>query len=400
MGLADSLAKDGTSRILLVVVDGLGGLPRDERTELEAASVPNLDRLAVKSSLGLMIPVEVGITPGSGPAHLALFGYDPLEYQIGRGVLEALGVGLEVRAEDLCGRANFTTLGPDGRVSDRRAGRIPTELNARLCARLQEQLGAIDDVEVIVKPGREHRFVVVFRGAGMGDGLTDSDPQHNGLAPLEVTATNSGARKSAQVVNTFLRRSGELLAGESPANWVLVRGFARPPTIPTMAQRYRLKPACVAAYPMYRGLARLVGMEVLEAGATWDDEVAAVRRHKADYDFFYVHFKEVDKAGEDGDFDAKVELIERFDEEVLPRLLGLGFDVVCVTGDHSTPAVLGGHSWHPVPLLLWSRYVRPQMTLEAFGERTCARGSLGVIHARQLMTLLLANGLRLRKFGA
>ena len=400
MSLADSLAVESRSRILLVVVDGLGGLPLRSRTELESAAAPNLDRLASESALGLLIPVEPGITPGSGPAHLALFGYDPVEYQVGRGVVEALGVGFDIAPGDLCGRANFATVGPDGLLTDRRAGRLATDESAALCRRLQEQVSRIEDVEVVVRPGKEHRFVVVFRGPGLEEGLSDSDPQHDGFAAAEVRALAPGASKSARIANEFVARCAELLGAEKRANCVLLRGLARRPVMPSFGERFRLRAACVAAYPMYRGLARLVGMDVLETSEDWDEEVGTVRQAMGEYDFFYLHFKETDKAGEDGDFDTKVELVERFDEDVLPALVSLGFDVVCITGDHSTPAVMHGHSWHPVPALVWSRYTRPQFRADSFGERACAQGSLGTIYSRQLMTMLLAHALRLRKFGA
>jgi 2,3-bisphosphoglycerate-independent phosphoglycerate mutase len=398
--LIESLVSGSGGRILLVVLDGLGGIPRHNRTELEAAWTPNLNRLAARSSLGLAIPIEVGVTPGSGPAHLALFGYDPLEHQIGRGVLEALGVGLEIQPTDLCARANFATLADDGLVVDRRAGRIPTELCIELCDVLQAKVSAIEDVEVIVRPGREHRFVVVFRGAGITDGLADTDPLHEGLAPKLATALRPEAAKAARIVGLFVDRCRSLLRDRQRANGVLMRGFAQLPELPKFGERFGLKPAAVAAYPMYRGIARLVGMTVLETGTSWAEEVDTVKEHLSGYDFFYLHFKELDKAGEDGDFDAKVELIEQFDEEVLPLLLEMQFDVLCITGDHSTPAVLKSHSWHPVPLLLHSRYVRPQVQIAEFGERTCARGNLGYVRAKRIMNALLAHALRLGKFGA
>ncbi len=400
MELVEQLATKGTSRILLVVLDGLGGLPQEDKTELEAAAIPNLDRLAKQSTLGLLVPVEPGVTPGSGPAHLALFGYDPVKYQVGRGVLEALGVGLDVRRGDLCCRANFAYVGPDGKIKDRRAGRISTESSAKLCARLADQVGKIEGVEVIVKPGKEHRFAVVFRGEGLADGLTDSDPGHDGLPPVDVRPLKPEADKSARIVNAFVAKCAEVLASEPLANWVLLRGLASIPAIPTFLERYRLNAACVAVYPMYRGLARLVGMEVLDSRGTWDDEVAVLSRHAQDYDFYYLHFKETDMAGEDGDFDAKVELLERFDEEIVPRLVSIGFDVLCITGDHSTPAVLKGHSWHPVPVLIWSKYARPQILSGGFSERACNQGSLGRLRSRELMTVLLAHSLRLAKYGA
>ncbi|HDR00494.1 MAG TPA: 2,3-bisphosphoglycerate-independent phosphoglycerate mutase [candidate division WOR-3 bacterium] len=400
LDLAASLAVPGDNKILLVVLDGLGGVPRDTKTELEAAWIPNLDRLAARSSLGMTIPVEIGITPGSGPAHIALFGYDPLEYIVGRGVIEALGIGIEVAPGDVCARANFATLAGDGTISDRRAGRLPTARATELCALLQEQIPRIGDCEVIIRPGREHRFVVVFRGPDLSGRLTETDPQHTGVPPLPVKALVPEAEATAGIVNELVRRARETLTGQEPANGILLRGLGELPRFPGFADRYKLRAACVAVYPMYRGLARLVGMNTLEAGTTWLDEVEAVRRSMADHDFCYLHIKDTDKAGEDGDFDAKVELLERFDEEVLPRLLDLRFDVLCITGDHSTPATMKRHSWHPVPFLLYSKYVRPQVSIEEFGERNCLRGNLGTFRARQAMALMLSHADRLAKFGA
>jgi len=400
MPLVDTLARDGTTRIVLAVADGLGGLPRGGRTELECAATPNLDRLAAKASLGLAVPIELGVTPGSGPAHLALFGYDPLEYLVGRGVLEALGIGLEVGPQDLCCRANFATLGPDGLVLDRRAGRIPTELCAKLCARLQDAARAIAGAEVVVAPGKEHRFVVVFRSDGLDEAVAETDPQHTGTAPVTPVALRPEAAKSAALVAEFIRVSASALAREKNANSVLLRGFAKVPKIPTMNERFRLRAACIAAYPMYRGLARLVGMELVESGSDWKDELDALARKAAGFDFIYIHFKETDRAGEDGDFDAKVELIERFDEEVVPVLERVKPDVLCITGDHSTPATIGGHSWHPVPVLLHSAYGRGPAMSSVFTERACGQGSLGRFYSKQLMGLLLAHAMRLAKFGA
>jgi len=404
LNLIENLAQPNERKILLVILDGLGGLPRNGKTELETAWKPNLDRLAARSGLGLVIPIGPGITPGSGPAHLALWGYDPRQYPVGRGILEALGVGLEVGEDDLCARGNFATVGPDGTIVDRRAkkdgDRMQTELCVQLCAELQRQIPKIEDVEVIIRPGKEHRFVVVFRGPGLAGDLSDSDPGTENVRPLSVRQSSPAAAKSAMIANAFLERCAAVLANREQANSVLLRGWAQRPRLPSLQERYQLNPACVAAYPMYRGLARLVGMTVLDNDGTWAGAIETVRRHKAEYDFFFLHFKELDQAGEDGDFDRKVELIEEFDDEFVPRLIELGFDVLCITGDHSTPALLRAHSWHPVPLLLLSPYVRPQIQVEEFGERACVRGNIGYIAAAELMALLLAHALKLKKFGA
>ncbi|MEO0077394.1 MAG: phosphoglycerate mutase, partial [candidate division WOR-3 bacterium] len=324
--------------------------------------------------------------------------------QVGRGVLEALGVGLSPGQDDLCARANFCTLDSADRVVSRRAvvdgKRLATEECAQLCAKLAQSIGQIEDIKVTLRPGKEHRFVAVFSGPGLAAELTESDPGHEGTRLEPVKPLSGRATKAARVVNEFVRLCRAVLAGRDYANSVLLRGWALPPRIPTLRERFKLTAACVAAYPMYRGLARLVGMEVLECGDTWDDEVEQVHVHRDKYDFFFVHLKELDKAGEDGDFDRKVELLERFDDDILPRLLGLHMDVLCITGDHSTPAVMGGHSWHSVPFLLHSRYVRPQIQVEQFAERACARGSMGRFAAKDLMALLLAHSLKLAKFGA
>ncbi|MEO0050454.1 MAG: 2,3-bisphosphoglycerate-independent phosphoglycerate mutase [candidate division WOR-3 bacterium] len=391
-------------KILLVILDGLGGLPKKDKTELETAWVPNLTQLARSSGLGMLVPIAPGVTPGSGAAHLAIFGYDPLRYQVGRGILEALGIGVVPRPGDLCARGNFATVDKEGVVVDRRAKvgerRMKTEECVELCARLQERIGQIDDVKVLVRAGREHRFVVIFSGEGLKEGLSDSDPGREGKKPLPVKPLVPEAERAARVVNEFIERCAEELKKRSRANWVLLRGVSLLPELPPFPERYGLRAACVAAYPMYKGLARLLGMEVLENDGTWEGEIGAVESKKDKFDFFFVHFKEFDQAGEDGDFDRKVELLEQFDERIVPRITALNFDVLCITGDHSTPAVMRSHSWHPVPLLIHSRYCRPQGFDEDFGERACRRGTLGFVSGMELMPLLLAHALRLKKFGA
>lgn len=400
----DSLARKTPSKILLVVLDGLGGIPVDGSTELAAAATPNMDRQARVSALGRLVPVEEGITPGSGPAHVALFGYDPLEFQVGRGVLECLGVGLDPSPEDLCARGNFANV-RGGVVTDRRARkdgeRMSTGLCRELCSRLQNAIPGIGDVEVVIRSGEEHRFAVLFRGAGLGSaGLPDTDPGDVGRSALLITAGAPESEKAAGLVNEFVRRSAEELAGRDQGNYVLLRGLGSLPKWPSMQDRFQLDPVCVAAYPMYRGLARLVGMAITEVDTTWEGLLDGVRRAMKDHDFVFLHLKETDKAGEDGDFHRKVEFIERFDEELFPRLLALGFDVFCLTGDHSTPAAMASHSWHHVPVMLSSRFARPNTRADHFDEKDCIWGSLGVLYSKQLMGLLLAHGQKLVKFGA
>lgn len=387
------------SKIVLVVMDGLGDLPNSEgKTALEAAHIPNLDQLAARSVCGLTDPVSRGITPGSGPAHLSLFGYDPIKYQIGRGVLEALGVGINLTSDDLACRGNFATIDKDGIITDRRAGRIPTETNEKLCALLQREITKIDNIKVIITPGKEHRFVVVFRGEGLEDGISDADPQLNGQKVKYAEALRAESEKSVRIINRFIDKCLEVLKGEHPANAILLRGMAKHPNLPSLRELYKLNPAAIAAYPMYRGLARLVGMNILETGETIADEFLTIKENFQNYDFFYVHIKKTDSYGEDGNFAAKVKIIEETDQYI-PALLELNPEVLVITGDHSTPAVLAGHSWHPNPFLLCSRYIRVD-EVRHFSEKEFVKGGLGRFPSTDALTLMLANGLKLSKFGA
>lgn len=400
MDVVQELVTSSDSKLVLLVMDGLGGLPHPQtgKTELETARTPNLDELAKRSSVGLQTPVAPGITPGSGPGHLGLFGLDPVRNLVGRGVLSALGVGIDLNPSDVACRVNFATK-QNGVIVDRRAGRIPTEEGARLCQILERI--TLPGVEIIVRPEMQYRAVVVFRGEGLGADLSDTDPQKTGVPPLPVQArgTDAASQRTAALFNEFVRQADQLLAHEHPANTILLRGFDRLPHLPTFAERYGLKSAVIAVYPMYRGLARLVGMQVLDAGHEIEDEFETLERHWSEFDFFFLHVKPTDSSGEDGAFDRKVQVIETVDR-LVPRLLALHPDVLAVTGDHSTPAALKAHSWHPVPILLSGRYVRVNPWVEKFGESDCARGALGFIHASDIMPLMLANGLRLQKFGA
>ena len=397
------LVRETDSKIVLAVIDGVGDLPVEGQTPLKAARTPNLDALAREAALGLIDPIARGISPGSGPGHLALFGYDPLEYEVGRGVLEALGIGLELGPEDVAARGNFATIDEQGLLTDRRAGRIPTELNRRLCEKLQQQIREIEDVEIQIEPVMDHRFALILRGPGLGAEVADTDPQQTGLKPKPAVplTQNEAAAKTAQVVNEFTTQALEILKDEYPANAVLLRGFGKLPEIPKMQELYKLNPAVIAGYPMYRGVARLVGMEILplELGnEELEEKLRLLHANWENHDFFFLHIKKTDSAGEDGDFAKKVELIEEFDT-LLPRILELRPDVLAITADHSTPVPLKAHSWHPVPLLLHSRYIRPDSAAR-FTEQECLKGSLGRFRAVELMPQLLAHALKLRRFGA
>jgi 2,3-bisphosphoglycerate-independent phosphoglycerate mutase len=393
-----ALARPGRTKTVLLVLDGLGGLPRpaDGKTELEAAVTPHLDRLAGHGMLGQADPVAPGITPGSGPGHLGLFGYDPLEYRIGRGVLEAVGIDLDLTDQDLAARGNFCTVDAQGRVTDRRAGRIPTELCARLAAKLETM--QLPGVRLVVRPVREHRFVVLFRGDGLDGRLSETDPQETGKRPLSVEAEAPEARRAAEVANRFVEEAARALATEHPANMVLLRGFSKYPRLPRLTDVYGIRAAVIAVYPMYRGLARLVGMQPVKTGDAVADQFRALEAAYADFDFFFVHIKKTDSYGEDGSFENKVRVIEEVDRE-LPRLLALSPDVLVVTCDHSTPAALKAHSWHPVPVLLSAKWCRPDGAAK-FSERECRFGGIGRIRSAELMPLMMAHAERLTKFGA
>lgn len=392
------LARATPSKIVLLVLDGLGGLPHTETgiTELETAKTPNLDRLAKEGICGMVDPVSAGITPGSAPGHLALFGYDPLRFSVGRGALAALGIDFKLEKGDLAARGNFCTLDQSGIITDRRAGRIPTEKCTELCLLLDGI--SIIGVAVLVSPVREHRFVVIFRGENLSSELGDSDPQLEGVPPKAVVPLSTEAAKAAHIANEFITTARDKLTERYPTNMVLLRGFAHYPDFPKMSEVFSLKPAAIASYPMYRGLAKVVGMELLSTGTTIAEKFATFEQHFDSYDFFFIHVKETDTAGEDGDFDRKVNAIEEVDR-ALPRLIGLNPDVIVVTADHSTPAVLKGHSWHPVPFLLRSKWCRPD-GVEEFSESACTKGSLGRFPGADIMPLALANALKLGKYGA
>ena len=394
------LHRNNGERIVLLILDGLGGLPVKPGgpTELEAASTPNFDRLAAEGALGQIIPISPGISPGSGPAHLALFGYDPLAYQVGRGALEAAGIGLQVRKGDVAARGNFIRLDQTGNIVDRRAGRIANE-KARPLVELLNQI-RLPGVETEVRHVKEHRFALLLRGPGLRPELEDTDPQVTGQPPLPAKALTPEAEPTAALINQWLQAAFEVLKDQPQANGVTLRGFSTDPSLPQFGQVFGLQAACIAVYPMYRGVSQLVGMQVLSfAGESIEVEFQTAKEQWDNFDYFFIHFKKTDSTGEDGDFDAKVAAIEKVDR-ALPQLLELKPDVLAITGDHSTPARMAMHSWHPVPLLLWApRRVRPDGE-RAFSERACRHGGLGTFAAQELMPLLLAHAGRLEKFGA
>ena len=386
-----------SSKIVLLVVDGLGGLahPDTRLSELETANIPNLDAMAQESACGLTTPVLPGVAPGSGPGHLALFGYDPLKHLIGRGALEALGIEVALQPGNVAARGNFCLVDGDGLLVDRRAGRIPTEFSAPLCERLDKI--EIDGVQIDVFPVQDYRFVLRLRGEGLSELISETDPQVTGAVALPVKPLNPEAKRTAELVNEFVSQASKLLAEEERANMVLLRGFAQMPNLPPMNDAYQLNTAGIAAYPMYRGLAEVAGMKVIPTGRTFGDEVETLRQNFDNHDFFFIHYKPADAAGEDGDFDAKVKCLEDLDP-FIPQIRELNPDVFLVAGDHATPAIMAAHSWHPVPFMLHSKLTRGE-GVPRFNERTCAQGSVGSILATQVMLLAMSHAGKLQKYG-
>jgi len=397
--LISSLAQANDKKIVMLVLDGLGDTDNDgQGTALQMARTPNMDQLAQKSALGMAHPVFPDITLGSGPGHIGLFGYDPVIYRIGRGVLSALGLDFNLRKEDVAARLNFCTLDYEGEVTDRRAGRISSEKNHELLEKIKKNLSINDDLEVFLETESEHRALLVLRGKDLDDKVGDTDPQQTGKKPLDPTRSPYYGSKTAKITRDIFDQVREILKDESPANMVLSRGFAQLPDWPSFHERYKLKPAAVAGYPMYCGIARLLGMEVFSKPKSPADIISETVKAMKEYDFVFTHFKDPDKTGENGDLQEKIKALEAMDE-ALPELTSNLPDVLIITGDHSTPAPLGAHSWHPVPILLKAPAIRGPF-LESFDEITALRGELGMISSKEIMTLAMAHAGKLAKFGA
>jgi 2,3-bisphosphoglycerate-independent phosphoglycerate mutase len=395
--LIKELCIETDSKIVLLIMDGLGDLPFNGATALEAASTPNLDHLAKSGCCGLTDPVFRGVTPGSGPAHLSIFGYDPTKYILGRGILEALGIDVEVKKNDLVARGNFATLKQD-KIVDRRAGRISTEKNRSLCQKLNKSVQEVENTKISFYTGKEHRFVVKFTAEGLSDQLSDADPQRENKPKVYPKPLSSEAKNTAQIVNKIMDKVTDVLSDEDKANTILLRGFSKFPSIPSMKVLFKLKTAAIANYPMYRGLAKLVGMDVLEVGSEMDDLFVTLKKSYSEYNFFYVHVKKTDSYGEDGNFEAKKEIIEKTDS-FIPVILDLKPEVLVVTSDHSTPCVLKSHSWHPNPFLIYSQTVQVDK-VEKFTEKECSQGYLGRFPSLYAMPLMLAHAGKMVKFGA
>jgi 2,3-bisphosphoglycerate-independent phosphoglycerate mutase len=399
--ILEQLIVKNDSKIIFLVLDGVGGLAIKEKggTELQVAHTPHLDALAAKSSCGMFDPVFPGITPGSGPGHFGLFGYDPLTSNIGRGVLAAAGIGFQLTEKDVAARINFATSDENGNVTDRRAGRIGNDENKRVCEKLRQGVHLSNmGVEVFIETVKEHRAAVIFRGENLSGDLEDTDPQNTGVPPKAPKATSPDGERMIPIVTAFIEQAQHILADEPKVNTLLLRGFAKFHPYKTMKERYRLTCLAIANYPMYRGIANILGMDLNPITKDIKTEFEAVGEHFQDYDFFFVHVKYTDSRGEDGDFDAKVKVIEEVDN-LLPILTDLHPDVITITADHSTPSVLKAHSWHPVPVLVHGKYARVD-EVQAFNEIACITGTLGHQPMINLMPIVLANALRLQKYGA
>jgi 2,3-bisphosphoglycerate-independent phosphoglycerate mutase len=398
--MLDELILRNNNKIIFLILDGLGDIPNPTHsylTPLEAAKKPNIDALALeKGVLGRIMPVGVGITPGSGPGHLSLFGYDPVQCEIGRGILEVLGLNMGLQANDLAARGNFCTIS-DGKVTDRRAGRIETSVTVRLCDKIRREVPSIDDATIIIEPGKSHRFAVIFRGQGLSDALEDADPHKDGKPFLYAQAKSVEADHSAAVINGFLKRVQEVLKDEPVANGALLRGFSRQPDITPFSTKYGMDALAIATYPMYRGIAKVLGMKVEKEPKDYAEMTDILKEHYDRYQFFFMHIKETDVAGEDGDFEGKVKAIEDVDK-IVPAIYAMNPQALVITGDHSTPCPMKGHSWHPVPVLIVTN--TGERDNLSFHEGNCLKGSVGTIYSRELMSLALAHGLRLDKYGA
>lgn len=399
--LFKKLSMKTESKIFLIVLDGIGDLPIDGKTPLETAKTPNLDKLAKESALGIHDPVFRGITPGSGPGHLSIFGYDPLKYDIGRGVLSALGLNMELGADDVAMRGNFASIDENDNVTDRRAGRIPTDLNKKLIEKISSEIDEIDGVKISLKSEAEYRFAIVLHGTGLGGNVTDTDPQKIGVPSLPPKAKDESSEKTVIIIEKFIAKVKEILKNEKPANYILLRGIDKLPSIESLQNIYKLTPGVIASYPMYKGVARLIGMEIIGLegdGELLEEKVQLLEERHSDYDYIFLHVKKTDSYGEDGNFNAKVHHIEIFDE-ILPRIINLNPDVIAITGDHSTPVKMKGHSWHGVPVLINSKFTRIDKSVR-FTESEAVTGSLGRFRGIELMPQLMANAMKFKKFGA
>jgi 2,3-bisphosphoglycerate-independent phosphoglycerate mutase len=330
---------------------------------------------------------------------LALFGYDPLTCTPGRGIFSALGIDFDLKEGDVAARVSFATVDREGRVVDRRAGRIDTETNRQLCKKIREAVKLDYEGLFFLETVSEHRAVVVLRCQNLGSRVRDTEPSRTGEHPLEPVALDEDSKRTASIVQSFVDQARDILSDQERANIVLLRGFDTYTPLPSLKSRFGLRGVCVAEYPMYRGIGRLLGMRIEPPPEGIEASFQALRAlYGHEYDFYYLHIKETDSSGEDGDFEQKVKAIERVDR-LMPMVMDLNPDVLVVTADHSTPVCMRSHSWHPVPLMIYSRVARVD-EVNTFDEYACMRGSLGIRPGLHLMGLALAHAGRLVKYGA
>ena len=404
-------------KTFFVICDGLGDRPIPKlgrKTPLEYAKTPNLDAIARRGIIGAMNTIDIGVRPGSDTAHMAIFGYDPHVYYTGRGPFETAGLRMEHKDGDICFRVNMGTVDDTLHIIDRRAGRIgDTSAFARELNGMK-----IDGVEFFVKAGTGYRMGMIMRGKKLSTHITDIDPGHvgKGVRMCEATDDTSEAKRTAKILNTFVSRAHKLLKrmpvnidrqknGLPQANYLLVRGAGVYPKLPRFFDKYGLRAACFAGAGLYKGIARLIGMDVVHVpGATGKPDsnirakVETAIKHRKDYDFFFIHFKGADSCGEDGDVEGKIAYIEKIDDAVAP-LLKLKNSLVVITADHSTPCTIKSHSADDVPIVIMGDEVRDDDVHE-FSERTCAKGRMGHIKGMHVMPIILDLMGIAEKFGA
>ena len=393
-------------KVVLVIIDGLGDRPISElkdQTPLEAANTPNLDYFATNGITGIMNAIDVGIRPGSDTSHLAIFGYDPETHYTGRGIFEAAGIGMELKKGDIALRGNFATVTEDLIIVDRRAGRIEN------VSKLADALNGmkIDGVRFFVKAGVMHRAGVVLRGSNLSHMVSDNDPHEVGVKVKQVKALDNTeeAKFTASVINKFLEEAHKILKEHEvnkkrrkerllEANYILLRGASKLTHFEPFEKKYKLKACCIAGAGLYKGIAKVLGMDVLQVkGATGtantdiNAKFIAAKKALAKYDFVFVHIKYADNYAEDGNVFGKLKFIEKIDDALI-HLIGIKDTLIVITADHSTPCKLKAHSGDPVPIVMFGEGVRTDKVKE-FNERSCMQGGLGRIKGKDLMNEIL-----------
>ncbi len=398
-------------KIVFIVFDGLADRPIKElgnKTPLEVANKPNLDELAKRGVNGLLDIISPGKRIGSDVAHLSILGYDPYKYYTGRGPLEASGIGLELDSNDVAFRANFATVSEDFTVIDRRAGRIKEGTKE-----LEKAINEIDiGVDFIFKASVAHRGALVLKGKGLSDKVSDTDPHEVGVKVMEAKPLENTkeAKRTAEIINEFTKKVHEVLnnhrvnverakRGLPKANIVLLRGAGRTPKLEPFEKRYGIKGACIAKTAIIKGIARLLGMEVIDSKEDFLERGKQIFEALNRNDFVLLNIKEPDEAGHDGNYEKKIKIIEEAD-----KMIGMFLDYVeenylVVLSDHTTPVSFRDHTGDEVPVLIAGPEVRSD-DVTTFSERSVYKGYLNRIRALDLMTYMLNLTNRLEKYGA